>query len=212
MKKSLIVLMCVLFATAAFAQFDLGIKLGANYSYIQSEELDFEAYVDEFSDLQNVTGFVGGAYAAIGLGSFAIQAEGLFSMEGFSIEGVLDGDPSDAINNTTIRTNYLNAVLAARYNLDLAIVKPFVLAGVNVGIPLGESEIESDLDDPEINLDNFDFTKLGFAIGAGVKIFNMVDVEVRYVQGITDIYTAETDDSATTFANLVRLSLGFYIF
>lgn len=208
MKKGIVILMCVLFASAAFAQFDLGIKLGANYSYIQSEEFDFQSYVEEFSDLGNITGFVGGLYTAIGFGSFAVQAEGLFSMEGFSIEGVLDGEPSDVIENTIIRTNYLNAVLAARYNLDLVVIKPFILAGVNVGIPLGESVVEG----TEIDLANFDFTKLGLAIGAGVKIFDMVDVEVRYVQGITDIYTPETYDAATTFSNLVRLSLGLYIF
>lgn len=208
MKKGIVVLMCVLFASAAFAQFDLGIKLGANYSYLQSEEFDFQQYVDEFSELGNITGFVGGVYTTIGFGSFALQAEGLFSMEGFSIEGILEGAGSDVIENTTIRTNYLNAVLAARYNLDLVIVKPFILAGVNVGIPLGDSVVEG----AEVDLENFDFKKLGLTIGAGVKIFDMVDVEVRYVRGITDIYTAETDDNATTFSNLVRLSLGLYIF
>ena len=95
----------------------------------------------------------------------------------------------------------------ARYNIDLTIVKPFITAGVNVGIPLGESVIEG-----EIDIENFDLTKLGLAFGAGIQLFDMVDVELRYVQGVTDIYTGETDDTESTFANLIRLSLGLYIF
>ncbi len=203
MKKMLLVLMCVLLASAAYAQFDLGLKLGANYSYIQSEEFDYEIYLEQFSDLANITGFVGGAFAIMEFGSLAIQAEGLFSVEGLSIPDVLEGDVGDA----TIQTNYLNAVLMARYNVDLTIVKPFITAGVNVGIPMGESAVEG-----EIDIDNFDLKKLGLAFGAGVQLFDMVDVEIRYVQGITDIYTGDTDDTETTFANLIRLSLGLYIF
>ncbi|MCK4812484.1 MAG: PorT family protein [Candidatus Marinimicrobia bacterium] len=207
MKKMLMVLMCVLLASAAYAQFDLGIKLGANYSYIQSEEFDYEIYLEQFSDLANITGFVGGAFAVMGFGSLGIQAEALFSVEGLSLPDAFEGDIEGATGDATIQTNYLNAVLMARYNIDLSIVKPFITAGVNVGIPLGESVIEG-----EIDIENFDLTKLGLAFGAGIQLFDMVDVEIRYVQGITDIYTGETDDTESTFANLIRLSLGLYIF
>jgi Outer membrane protein beta-barrel domain len=208
MKKVLIVLMSVLLASFAFAQFDLGIKLGANYSYIDSDEFDAQVYIDQFSDLQNITGFVGGAFAVIGFGNFGIQLEGLFSMEGFSIEGIVDGGATDVIENTTIRTNYVNAVAMARYNIDLAIVAPYVAAGVNVGIPLGEAVVEG----AEIDIDNFDFNNLGLAFAVGVKVLDMIDVEVRYVQGLTDIYSVDLDDTEPTFSNLVRLSLGLYIF
>ncbi|MFO7841131.1 MAG: porin family protein [Fidelibacterota bacterium] len=208
MKKLLIVLMCVLFASAAFAQFDLGVKLGANYSYIESEDFDYQGYVDEFSDLQNITGFVGGGFALINLGSFAVQGEALFSMEGFSIEGVLEGEGADVVDNTTIRTNYLNGVIMGRYNIDLAIAKPFVMGGFNVGIPLGDPEVYGE----DIDISDFDFAKMGLVFGAGVKVFDMVELDVRFVQGITDIYTAETSDDTNVFANVVRLSLGLYIF
>ena len=208
MKKLTIVLMSVLLASFAFAQFDLGIKLGANYSYIDSDEFDAQVYIDQFSDLQNITGFVGGAFAVIGFGNFGIQLEGLFSMEGFSIEEIVDGGGTDVIENTTIRTNYINAVAMARYNIDLAIVAPYVAAGVNVGIPLGEAVVEG----AAIDIENFDFNNLGLAFAVGVKVLDMVDVEVRYVQGMTDIYSVSLDDSEPTFSNLVRLSVGLYIF
>jgi len=201
-------LMSVLLASFAFAQFDLGIKLGANYSYIDSDEFDAQVYIDQFSDLQNITGFVGGAFAVIGFGNFGIQLEGLFSMEGFSIEEIVDGGGTDVIENTTIRTNYINAVAMARYNIDLAIVAPYVAAGVNVGIPLGEAVVEG----AAIDIENFDFNNLGLAFAVGVKVLDMVDVEVRYVQGMTDIYSVSLDDSEPTFSNLVRLSVGLYIF
>jgi hypothetical protein len=207
MKKLLLILMCVLFASAAFAQFDLGIKLGANYSYIQSEQFDFQEYIDEFSDLNNITGFVGGLFAGIGFGSFGIQAEGLFSMEGFYLEDIIDGDPGDAIENTTIMTNYLNAALLARYNFNLPLIQPYLCAGVNVGVPL-DTEFDPDL----INIEDFNLNKIGLAFGGGVNVFDMVDVDLRWVKGITDIYTAETDGENARFANLIRLSLGLYIF
>lgn len=208
MKKLTIVLMSVLLASFAFAQFDLGVKLGANYSYIDTEEFDAQLYIDQFSDLQNITGFVGGAFAVIGFGNFGIQLEGLFSMEGFSIEEIIQGGGTDIIENITIRSNYVNAVALARYNIDLAVVAPYVAAGVNVGIPLGEAVVEG----ADIDLSNFDFTKLGLAFAAGVKVLDMIDVELRYVQGLTDIYTVDLDDTEPTFSNLIRLSLGLYIF
>jgi len=210
MKKLTIVLMSVLLASFAFAQFDLGVKLGANYSYIESDEFDAQIYVDQFSDLQNITGFVGGAFAVIGFGNFGIQLEGLFSMEGFSIEGIAEGGASDAIENTTIRTNYINAVAMARYNIDLAIVAPYVAAGINVGIPLGEAVMEGA--EIDLDLENFDFNNLGLAFAVGVKVLDMVDVEVRYVKGMTNIYSVSLDDSEPIFSNLVRLSVGLYIF
>ncbi len=206
MKKFTVLLMSVLLASFAFAQFDLGIKLGANYSYIDSEEFDAQVYIDQFSDLQNITGFVGGAFAVIGFGNFGIQLEGLFSMEGFSIENALEGD----VANTTIRTNYVNAVALARYNIDLAIVAPYIAAGLNVGIPLGEAVVEGA--EIDIDVENFDFNNLGLAFAAGVKVLDMIDVELRYVQGMTDIYSVSLDDSEPTFSNLVRLSVGLYIF
>ena len=205
MKKLTLVVMSVLLASFAFAQFDLGIKLGANYSYIDTDEFDAQVYIDQFSDLQNITGFVGGAFAVIGFGNFGIQLEGLFSMEGFAIEEIVLGG---GIENTTIRTNYVNAVAMARYNIDLAIAAPYIAAGVNVGIPLGEAVVEG----AEIDIENFDFNNLGLAFAVGVKVLDMIDVELRYVQGLTDIYTVGLDDTEPTFSNLVRLSVGVYIF
>jgi len=211
MKKLTVVLMSVLLASFAFAQFDLGVKLGANYSYIDSEEFDVNLYVEQFSDLQNITGFVGGAFAVIGFGNFGIQLEGLFSMEGFSIESIVQ-DGVDAISDITIRSNYVNAVALARYNIDLAVVAPYVAAGINVGIPIGDPEIEGTEIDLSSLLTDFDFTKIGLAFAGGVKILDMIDVELRYVQGLTDIYTVDLDDTEPTFSNLIRLSVGLYIF
>jgi hypothetical protein len=206
MKKLVIVLMSVLLASFAFAQFDLGIKLGANYSYIESEELDPQVYIDQFSNLESITGVVGGAFAVIGFGNFGIQLEGLFSVEGVDPAALLGGDAPD-FEGVSVTTNYLNAVAMARYNIDLAIVAPFVAAGINLGIPLDTEIAGADYD-----LSGFDFTNVGLAFAAGVKVLDMVDVELRYVKGMTDISTQETNDGTSTFSNLVRLSLGLYIF
>ena len=206
MKKMLIVLMSVLLASFAFAQFNLGLKLGANYTYIESEQIDPQVYLDQFSDLQNITGVVGGAFATIGFGNFGIQLEGLFSVEGFDPEALLLEDPGTVLEGVSVTTNYLNAVAMARYNIDLAIIKPFVGVGVNLGIPLDTS-----FEGYEFDPSDFDFTTVGLAVAAGVKVLDMVDVELRYVKGMTDIMSQD-DNEDPTFSNLVRLSLGLYIF
>jgi len=208
MKKLLIVLMSVLLASFAFAQFDLGLKLGANYTYIESEELDPQVYLDQFSDLGNITGVVGGAFGVIGFGNFGIQLEGLFSVEGFDPEALLLEDPGTVLNDVSVTTNYLNAIAMARYNIDLALVAPFIGAGINLGIPLGTDVEGIDIED----LADFDFTTIGLTFAAGVKVLDMVDVELRYVKGLTDLSTQETSEDESRFSNLVRLSLGLYIF
>ena len=207
MKKLVIVLMSVLLASFAFAQFDLGLKLGANYSYIESEELDPQVYLDQFSNLESITGVVGGAFAVIGFGNFGIQLEGLFSVEGVDPAALFAGTTTDPLEGVTVTTNYLNAVAMARYNIDLAIVAPFIGAGINLGIPL-----DTEISDPDFDISNFDFTNIGLAFAAGVKVLDLVDVELRYGKGMTDISTQETTDGSSTFSNLVRLSLGLYIF
>jgi hypothetical protein len=148
-----------------------------------------------------------GAFIGASFGNFGIQLEGLFSVEGFDPNALLLEDPETVLDDVSIRTNYLNAVAMARYNIDLAIVAPYIAAGINLGIPLG-TEVEG----ITIDLENYDFTNIGLAFAGGVKVLDMVDVELRYVKGMTDIVTQETEGETTTFSNLVRLSLGLYIF
>jgi len=177
MKKLTIVLMSVLLASFAFAQFDLGVKLGANYSYIESDEFDAQIYVDQFSDLQNITGFVGGAFAVIGFGNFGIQLEGLYSVEGFSIG--LFNEGSDDTHNIKILTYNLNAVAMARYNLPTSFVSPFIAVGVNAGIPLGNLIYIGGI----VDMDNFDFRKVGLCLAVGAKVLDIVDVDlVTYIK------------------------------
>ena len=198
--------MSVLFASFAFAQFDFGIKLGANYSYIHSDEFVYHDYEYEFSDLQGITGFVGGAFAIIGFGNFGIQLEGLYSVEGFSIG--LFNEGSDDTHNIKILTYNLNAVAMARYNLPTSFVSPFIAVGVNAGIPLGNLIYIGGI----VDMDNFDFRKVGLCLAVGAKVLDIVDVELRYMKGLTDIYSLNEEDSEITSSNLIRLSLGIYIF
>ena len=198
MKKLITIMLSLMLVSVAFAGMGLGIKLGANYSYIQGEEFDFEQY----QDLENITGFVGGGFVNLGPDFLQLQAEALFSMEGFSLES-----PDEAIQNTVIRTNYLNIPVMARLNFAIPVVSPFVYAGANVGLPLGV-----EYEEEEIDIENFDFTSMGLTFGAGAKVLGCIDVDLRFVKGLTDIYSQETDDTDETFANTIRLSVGLYLF
>lgn len=198
MKRITVILLSLVMVSSAFAGMGLGVKLGANYSYIEGSELT----IDQFEDIENITGFVGGGFLNIGPSFLQLQAEALFSMEGFSL-----ANPDSTIQNTVIRTNYLNVPILARLNFDLPVVAPFIYGGINIGIPL-----DTQTENQEIDLNDFDFNSVGLTFGAGVKVLGCIDVDLRFVKGVTDIYTQETDDTDETFANLVRLSVGLYLF
>ena len=133
----------------------------------------------------------------------------MLPVEGFSITRLLDGDPPmDVIGGTSFNTEYINAVLMAKFGIDLAVVRPFAGAGVSFGIPL--EELMSG--ESNILIENYDVSRLGFAFSVGVGIFDLLDAEVRYTTGITDIYSGEIDRTHPYFGQLMRLNLAFHIF
>jgi hypothetical protein len=209
MKKMNIAFMCLLIASTAFAGFDLGIKLGANYSYIEQESIDFQPYFDQFADLGSINSYVGGIFTGFGIGFFSLHLEAMMSMQGFELQELVDGeDFFEVVKRIQFRTDYLNAALMARFHLDLQVIKPYIAAGINVGMPINWADLEN----IQIDFNNFSPDRLGLAFSVGVKIFDLVDADLRYVHGITDIFSGDISFSDDTFGNLVRLSLGLYIF
>lgn len=68
---SIFILLSFISISATAQNFDLGIKVGANFSNIQ-----------DVSDLDSRTGLVAGAFATFGFGNMAIQPEVLYSQQG----------------------------------------------------------------------------------------------------------------------------------
>ena len=94
-----------------------------------------------------------------------------------------------------------------RYNLPGSFVSPFIAARLRAGYPVGDSYIVGQ----EVDMDNFDFRKVGLCLAVGAEVLDIVDVELRYMKGLNDIYSLNEEEGEITSSNLIRLSLGIYI-
>jgi len=207
MKKVIIVLLSVLLGSTLFAQFDLGVRVSANYSYIETE--DYQVYLDAVQDPTNINGLMAGAFIGASFGNFGIQLEANAPLENFSLPNLIMGEPfMDVISATEFNFQYINAVLMARFEIDLAIIKPYVGAGINVGVPMMALINE----EATVDLADFDVNQLGYAFSLGVVLLDIVDVDLRYTTGITDIVTQELTTDDPNFGQLVRLSVGLHLF
>ncbi|MDZ7797179.1 MAG: outer membrane beta-barrel protein [Candidatus Marinimicrobia bacterium] len=209
MKKALVLLLSIFTAASLFGQIDLGVRFGANYTYRGFEENAFAEYAGDITDPASINGYTGGVFAGMHSDGFGIQFEILAPVEGFSISRLLEGEPfSDIISGTRLSTEYVNAVLMARYGFDLSIAEPYLGVGFSFGIPVAEMLSG----DAYILIENFDLTRLGLAFSVGVILLDIVDVDLRYNTGITDIYSGDISYTHPMFGQLIRLSLGFHIF
>jgi hypothetical protein len=207
MKKVIIVLWSLLLGSAIFAQFDLGVRVSANYPYLGMD--DYQVYLDAVQDPANINGYMTGVFMGTSFGNFGIQLEANAPLENFSIARLINGEPfMDVISGTQSNYQYLNAVLMARFEFDLSIIKPYVGAGINVGVPI----VDLINEDVTVDIANFDINQLAYAFSLGVVLLDIVDVDLRYTTGITDIVTQELTTDDPNFGQLVRLSVGFHIF
>ena len=77
-----------------------------------------------------------------------------------------------------------------------------------MGVPIMDLISE----DAMVDLTDFDFNQLGYAFSLGVVLLDMLDVDLRYTTGLTDIVTHELLIDDPNFGQLVRLSVGLHIF
>ena len=168
MSRFLIMMIGVALSTSALeAQgFRLGVKAGAARSDI--------AKVDSTSA---EWGFVGGAYAGIGLGAIVVQPEVLYVQRRASLQ---DG--------ATLKQNYIDVPVLVGFSLGV-VVKPFLYVG-----PVFSFETSCGLSLDSLTDDCTDFnTKSALfsgAIGAALDI-GMFNIDVRYNLGFSDVVEGE---------------------
>lgn len=210
MKKTMLSIFGVLaLAVSLSAQMDLGVRVSANYPFHGFSGDAFQQYVSDISDPARISGYTGGVFAGFHSGSFALLAEGNVCIQGFSISRLIDGDPfTDVIGSTSLNTDYINALLLLRYEVDLPVIQPYIAAGVNLGLPLTEM-----ISNPDMTyFENFDITKTGLAVSLGIRLIEILSLDLRYYHGITDICSGEITYGDPVFGQLLRLSLGVHIF
>lgn len=172
MNRKLCFFLCaLLLANAAFAQFSLGVKAGANLT-----KVDGRSFKDEFR-----TGYHIGGFAEIGLGGkLGIQPEVLFNQLQTKVDNTFEEVYREALDASTrdIKLNYLSIPLLLTYKLGNNLS---LQAGPQYGILLDQDKnlIENGKD----AFKNGDFSMLG---GAQLKI-SKLRFTGRYFVGLSDI-------------------------
>ena len=141
-------------------------------------------------------GFVGGAYAGIGLGSIVIQPEVLY----------VQRKASQQAGSATLKQNYIDVPVLVGFSLGV-VVKPFLYVAPVVSF---ETSCGLSLDSLSDDCTDFDTKSALFsgAIGAALD-FGMFNIDVRYNFGFSD--TAEGEDGRWNTLMImggVGLSLG----
>ena len=170
---------------------DLGVKGGINVATISTDIPDIEQIK------KSQTGFVGGAFAAFGLGSvFSIQPELLYSQKGFAAE--------EQGAEANLRTNYFEIPLLLKANLDAGMLRPAIYAG-----PVVSFESNCDLtvigvtvscDEDADGFAERKTTDWGLDFGANLDIFVgpvMLVADIRYQLGLTNLVSSEFADEET---------------
>ncbi len=198
MKSKLILAVLILtgisFQAMSQAQFAFGFKGGLNLS-----KFDVNAGA---SNIDNRTGFHGGAFALIKITKIGIQPEVLFSKQGSNFQ----------VNTTNYKANfdYINVPI---------MLKLYLVAGLN--IQAGPQFGFLTVDDLKKTVQNTTttqdaqalFTKkndTSIAVGAGWDLPFGITVDARYNIGLSDIKFAADTSNPVTFKNkVVQISLGY---
>lgn len=170
--KLSLLIACVIFTQAAMAQFNIGIKAGANIT-----KIDGKSFKEEFS-----YGYHLGGFAEIGLGGkLSIQPEVLFNQYQTRVDSTFSNVYKNALNfsdNRDIKLNYLSIPILASYKLGNALS---LQAGPQFGILLNKNK--GLLENGKEAFDNGELSLLG---GAQLNI-SKFRLSGRYMVGLNNI-------------------------
>lgn len=180
MKKKIIAFLCAMaflaVAIPAQAQLRFGIKGGLN---ITSVHFDSDLLKSD-----NVTGFHIGPMieATMPLLGFGFDAALLYSQKGM--------ESSSSGVKTTMKTSYIDVPVNLKWKFGLPIVKAYLATGPYASFRVGGDKIWNVLSD-QLETKSFG---AGLNFGAGVEVFNHLQVGFNYELGLTDNFSAEKLD------------------
>lgn len=189
--KIFLLLTAIVVTQLASAQFNLGVKAGANIT-----KVDGQAFRDEFK-----YGYHLGGFAEIGLGKkLMLQPEVLFNQYQTRVDSSFSSiyeHALDVSNYRDVKLNYLSIPLILNYRLGNVLS---LQAGPQFGILLDQEK--NLLENGEEAFSSGDFSMLG---GAQINI-SKLRVTGRYVVGLNNI--SDIDDSDKWKNQGFQLSLG----
>ena len=169
MKKIIFSISILLIALTTGAQeFKIGPKVGLNYSRLSIKEIGLSNTVDSiiYQTSNGKAGFVGGVFARIGIGSFYIQPEVLFSQDGGTIK-VEDKKTEPTVTAEEIQTKF--------WKMDIPVMLGFrffkvvrIQAGPVFTLPLSpSSDLQEFIPDSKKEFKSFN---MGYQAGLGFDI------------------------------------------
>ena len=180
---------------------DIGLKGGINSATVDTNIPDIESLVE------SKTGFVGGAFLGIGLGStFAIQPELLYSQKGFKA--------SEGGTEASLTTDYIEIPLLLKANFNAGMLRPAIYAGPVVSfeskcdVSVGSLSVECDDDDGFVDRKS---TAWGLDFGANLDIFVgpvMLIADIRYQLGLTNLVSSEFADEESVKTRVWQFMAG----
>lgn len=193
MKKLVLTLVVIAFATGAFAQLSGGLKAGVNLSN-QKIKLDSES---DKGDMK--VGFLVGGYLVATLSdNIALQPE-LY----FSSMGTKDSDADASIN-----LGYISVPVLLRYNIN----EQFnIHLGPQVGFLLS-AKAKQDGESADVK-DAYKGIDFGAAVGLGAD-FGAINASLRYYQGFSNIGEFEDTgfDDAKLSNSAIQIAVGYRLF
>jgi len=197
--------LALLIAAPLQAQTTLGVKGGINIANVDTNIADISDLAD------SKTGFVGGGFVTLGLGSlFALQPELLYSQKGFQ---------ADEFGETVkLNTNYIEIPVLLKAQFKLAMLRPAVYAGPVVsfetGCDVSVTDISVSCDEDEGFVDRKK-NEWGAVFGANVDLILgsiTLILDGRYQLGLTNLADVpDSDDSVKSNVWQIMAGVGFGI-
>ena len=186
--------LALLIAAPLQAQTTLGVKGGINIATVDTN-------MDIADVVESRTGFVGGGFVTLGLGSlFALQPELLYSQKGFKFD-----ETGTAVQ---VGINYIEIPVLLKAQFKVAMLRPAVYAGpvlsFETGCSLSALEISVDCDDEMAGMDERKKNEWGAVFGANLDFIVgpvILILDARYQLGLTNL--ADVPDSDEEVKNRV---------
>ena len=201
--------LALLIAAPLQAQTTLGVKGGINVANVNTDVPEFELL-----GTSSKTGFVGGAYANLGLGGlFAIQPELLYSQKGFKAE--------ETGIEAQFKVNYFEIPLLLKAQFPMEMIRPAIYAGpvvsfetsCKLGLAEGGISAEVDCDSDEAGVDERKKTDVGAVFGGNLDLFVgslVLTLDARYQLGLTNLDDSpDTDESVKNNVWQIMAGVGF---
>jgi hypothetical protein len=196
--------LALLIAAPLQAQTTLGVKGGINIATVDTNVSDVADLVD------SKTGFVGGGFVTLGLGSlFALQPELLYSQKGFQV---------DEFGETVkFNTNYIEIPVLLKAQFKLAMLRPAVYAGpvlsFETGCSVSALELSVDCDDEVADVGDRKKNEWGAVFGANLDLILgsiTLILDGRYQLGLTNLADVpDSDDSVKNSLWQIMAGVGF---